>query len=158
VTKNYALSVEHVTALLSPEAVITACGVDARERGRAFRIRTCPACGEKPSRQGAAIYRKKNAWRWTHHGHPCGGSLLDLVAAAEGLDYKRDFKRLLERGAQIAGITPSDPDLERRIRERIASDLARHEAEERERAASLEAFTRGDARAVGISRSAFARR
>jgi len=139
-TKGYALSVEHVVALLGPEAVIAACGVDARQRGRAYRLRTCPACGDKPSRQGAAIYRKKDAWRWTHHGHPCGGSLLDLVAAAEGLDFKRDFKRLLERGAQIAGITPSDPDLERRIREQIAADRARQEVEDRARATALAAM------------------
>lgn len=139
-TKSYALSVEHVIALLGPEAVITACGIDARQRGRVYRLRTCPGCGAKPARDGAAIYRKKQKWKWTHHGHPCGGSLLDIVAAAEGLDFKRDFKRLLERGAQIAGITPSDPDLERRIREQIAADQARQQAEDRERTAALEAM------------------
>ena len=139
---TYRLTVENVIALLRPEAVVASCGVDARERGRAWRLRTCPGCGARPQRQGAAIYRRRrdDAWRWTHHGHECGGDLLDLVAAREGLDRRTQLPQLLERGAQIAGITPSDPDLERRIAAQIAADRERRAREDAERLAAVEAM------------------
>ncbi len=136
------VKVEDVLALLTPTMVVTACGVDARERGRVWRFRTCPACGQKPKRQGAAIYRRRrdNTWRWTHHGHACGGDLLDLIAAAESIDRRHGFVKLLERAAQVAGMTPTDPNLERRIAERVAADRAQRERDDREEAAALAAM------------------
>lgn len=136
----YRIAIDDVLALLHPEIVIAACGVDARERGRAWRLRTCPFCGAKPSRQGAAIYRRQrdDSWRATHHGHAgCAGDLLDMIAACERIDRKRELPRLLERAAQIAGMTPNDPDLEYKIAERVIADRQRRAKEDAERAAAL---------------------
>lgn len=137
------IQVDDLRALLTPELVISACGLDARQRGRAWRLRTCPFCGDKPSRQGCALYRRKRdgQWRATHHGHAgCAGDLLDVLAAREGIDRRRDLPKLVEVAAKIVGIAPRDPDLERRIAERVATDRARREQEERERAAALAAM------------------
>lgn len=137
------ISVDDLRALFRPEAVIAACGLDAIQRGRAWRLRTCPFCGVKPSRKGCAIYRRKRdgQWRCTHHGHEgCAGDLLDVLAVREGIDRRRDFARLVEVAAQIVGIAPQDPDLERRIAERVAADRAQREQEERERAEALTAM------------------
>lgn len=134
------IAVEHVDALLDPESVIAACGIDARHRGHAWRLRTCPGCGARPARAGAAIYQRDERWRWTHHGHDCGGSLLDLVAAAERIDRRREFTRLLERGAQIAGIVETGGDLTQRVAAQVAANRARSEQESRERVAAIEAM------------------
>jgi len=147
---THCIALEHVLALLRPSDVIAACGIDARERGRAWRLRTCPGCGAKltgrgmqPSQWGGAIYcrRRDGSWRWTHHGHQgCAGDLLDLVAVTERLDRRRDLPKLLEVAGKIAGITPSDPNLERKIAEQRAIDRARRECEEAERAAAIAAM------------------
>lgn len=134
------IAVDTVTALLTPDMVIPACGLDARQRGRAYRVRTCPFCGDKPSRQGAAFYRRKRdgAWRYTHHGHEgCAGDLLDVIAAAEHIDRRRELPKLLEVAGGIVGITANDPDLDRRVAERVAADRIEREREEQERAAAL---------------------
>ena len=138
----YRLNVEHVLALLTPEAVIAACGLDVKQRGRSWRFKTCTGCGAKMTRSHAAIYRRgrDGASVWTHHGHACGGDMLDLVAAAHNIDRKRELPKLLEIAAAIAGITPSSPDIERRIAQRIAEDRARHQRELLERASAQAAM------------------
>jgi hypothetical protein len=133
-------TVDDVNSLLRPGDVIAACGLDARERGRAFRFRTCPLCGAHPKRGGAAIYRRRSdqAWRYTHHGHAsCAGSLLDLIAVSERIDRKTEFPRLVARAATIAGIDASDPELEQKIAKRAANEAAEREREERARTAAL---------------------
>ena len=142
-TNTYRLSIEHVLALLTPENVIAACALDVKQRGRAWRFKTCPGCGAKMKRNHAAIYRRgrDGASVWTHHGHPCGGDMLDLIAAAHDIDRKRELPKLLELAAGIAGIMPSSPDIERRIAERIATDRARHERDLIERATAQAAMS-----------------
>ena len=75
--------------------------------------------------------------RWVHHSgssaadSPCRGDALDLVAAFEGLDRNRDFARLVERAAAIAGIgdhmssAELDEIRQRREREQAAFERAR---------------------------------
>ena len=142
-TTAYRLSVEHVVALLTPENVIASYVLDVRPRGKSWRFRTCPDCGAKMKRNHAAIYRRRRdgVAVWTHHGHPCGGDMLDLVAVVNNIDRKRDLPRLLEIGAAIAGISVASPDIERRIAERIAADRARHERELIDRAAAQAAMS-----------------
>lgn len=136
------IDIDDLRAVLQPEHVIAACGLDARKRGRAWRLRKCPSCGARPARDGAAIYRRKSdlRWSWTHHGHDCGGDLLDLLAGAEGIDRKRELPKLIDLAAKLAGIAPQDPDLDRRIREHIAADRARVEQEARERDCAIAAM------------------
>lgn len=138
----YRLSLESIQALLRPQDVITACGIDARQYRRAYRLRTCSGCNVKPARGGAAIYqrRRDGSWRWTHHGHECGGDMIDLVAAAERIDRKTEFPKLLARCAQIAGIVASDPNLEKRIADRIAADRAERAREAIARDAAITAM------------------
>ncbi len=134
-TATYRISVDHVTALLTPENVIASCALDVRQRGKAWRFRTCPDCGAKMKRNHAAIYRRRRdgVAVWTHHGHSCGGDMLDLVAVAHHIDRKRDLPKLLDVAAAIAGISAASPEVERRIAERIAADRARYEREMLER-------------------------
>lgn len=137
------IALDDVLALLSPETVIAACALDARQRGKAWRLRVCTFCGERATRGGAAIYRRKRdqVWRVTHHGHTgCAGDLLDVVAAASGIDRRREFRRLVEHTASLVGISATDPDLERRIREHAERERHRRELEERARTAALDAM------------------
>ena len=137
------IDIADVLALLTPEIVIAASGLDAKQRGRAWRLRTCPFCGAKPSRAGCAIYRRKRdgAWRATHHGHAgCAGDLLDVLAARWNIDRRRELPSLIEQAAKVVGIEAADPTLERRIAEHAARQRAEREREERERAAALAAM------------------
>lgn len=100
-----------------------------------IRLTRCPRCGATTKREAVAIDR--TTVRWVHHSgssaadSPCRGDALDLVAAFEGLDRNRDFARLVERAAAIAGIgdhmssAELDEIRQRREREQAAFERAR---------------------------------
>jgi hypothetical protein len=97
--------------------------------GRNLTLRECPACKRRQRRAAVKIHRDTGLW--IHHsgsGAACKGDALDLLAAFAGLDRVRDFPRVLELGASIAGITAdTDPGERARIR-------AEHQARREERA------------------------
>jgi hypothetical protein len=88
---------------LRPEAVLSHFGIKARRSGDEFRIRRCPQCGERSTE---SVCVDALTGLWCCHPHDCRGDIFALVAGFAGLDCKRDFCDVLERGERIAGITP----------------------------------------------------
>ncbi len=114
---------------------------------RRFRMNECPKCGQSSSSNAIEINPAKNTWGHFGHGKQeggdCYGDALDLVAACESLDTKRDFARVLEIAAEIAGvdarIVSDDERAARRAeRDRVAAERAA-EAERQEAAMLREA-------------------
>jgi hypothetical protein len=92
----------------------------------------------------------RDTGRWIHHSGPggaavCKGDALDLVAAFEGLDTRRDFPRVLAVAARITGVGPDiDPAELARIQ---TQHRAAREARERRAA---EERTRGEAKVPAL--------
>jgi hypothetical protein len=125
------VDVADVRAALRVTDVLDRFSVEYRDRPE-IRLAVCPACRQQQRRASVVVDRESG--RWIHHsgataeGAPCKGDILALVAALAGLDVRRDFPRVLELAAEIAGVTPdSDP-----------AELARIRAEHRARTAARE--------------------
>jgi hypothetical protein len=136
------IEVEAVKAALRVTAILDWYGVRYHE-APTIRLKVCPRCGATSRRDAIAIDRAIG--RWVHHSgpsaadSPCRGDALELVAAFEGLDRDRDFGRLLQRAAMIAGITEGMSSAEL---DEIRQCRARQQATfERERAARRVAAT-----------------
>lgn len=131
---------DQVRVELGVERVLDAYGLRGTMRNGWYRLSVCPRCGERSSREAIAI--EASSGRWLHHGRErsaggeCSGDLFDLVAACESLDTRKDFARVLARAAQLAGHSTNDPDLDRRVQERLEQ---RRIAEEREARAKQQA-------------------
>ena len=88
----------------------------------------------------------RESGRWIHHGGvapdggPCRGDIFALVATLAGIDARRDFPRVIDLAAEIAGVSPSaDPgELARRRAEYRARTEARERQAAEERAAAEE--------------------
>lgn len=100
-------------------AVIQRYSLRAKLRGSQYRLRECPRCKASSHREAIAIDARNGSW--LHHGYEraaggeCSGDVLDLIAACEGLDCRRDFRRIVEIASEIAGIVgESDSDREAR--------------------------------------------
>lgn len=136
------IDAEAVKAGLRATAILDAYGVRYHD-APTIRLSVCPRCGAKSKREAIAIDRATG--QWVHHSgssaadSPCRGDALELVAAFEQLDRNRDFRRLIERAAPIAGIAAgmSSAELDE-IRRRHEREQA---AFERERAARRAAAT-----------------
>jgi hypothetical protein len=135
------LDAAQVRDALSPAPVVLdRFGAEYRDRPQ-IRLQTCPACNQHHERPAVVIDRE--TVEWCHHGHACRGDALSLVAAFAGLDIRRDFERVLELAADIAGL-------------RATSDTAELLARATERRAAREAYEREHAakRAVAQARAA----
>jgi hypothetical protein len=132
-TRTRRITTDQIRLELGIERVMDQYGLKGVKRGGWYRLKQCPKCLEKSSSEAIAI--QATSGRWLHHGRErnaggeCSGDLFSLVAACEGLDARKDFRTVLDRCAQVAGISAevSDPESERRIQER----LRQREAEER---------------------------
>ncbi len=125
------IDVEAVKAGLRTTAILDAYGVRYHDEPT-IRLTVCPRCGEASKREAVAIDRATG--KWVHHSgpsaadSPCRGDALELVAAFAGLDRDRDFRRLLEIAAPIAGITESTSTAELdAIKSRAAQEQAAYE-------------------------------
>lgn len=134
------LDADQVRVELGVERVLDHYGLRGVKRNGWYRLRECPRCHEKSSREAIAI--EASSGRWLHHGHErsaggvCSGDLFGLVAACEGLDASRDFPRVLARAAEVAGIsdaTGGDPEAEARIAARLRALQAEEAADRRRR-------------------------
>lgn len=127
---------EQILAELRPAAVPEHYGIKFKICGDELRTRHCPACGQR-STDAVAINVDSGLWCC----HVCGarGDVFALVAGYAGLDARRDFVKVKELAAQIAGISSaaSDPDLVRRLAERRRQEELRRVQEQAERAAAV---------------------
>jgi hypothetical protein len=134
------IAASDIRAELSAAIVIREYGLRAIRRGSQYRLKQCPRCGEKSPREAIAIDARTGSW--LHFGYErasggtCSGDVLDLIAACEGLDCRRDFRRIAERAASIAGIVDLN-DAERAIR-RAEAERRAAQADEEERLSYVE--------------------
>lgn len=125
------LDAAEVRASLQVEQVIHAYGLKAKRRGSQYRLSECPRCRHRSSSEAIAIDATSGSW--LHHGAErpageCSGDILDLVAACEGIDTRRDFRRVIARAAEMAGLSDTLSELEREQRLQAARDRARRDA------------------------------
>lgn len=146
------LDADHVRLELGVERILDAFGLIGTKRNGWYRLRNCPRCGEKSSREAIAI--EASSGRWLHHGHErsaggvCSGDLFDLVAACEGLDTRKAFGRIVARCAELAGMGGgvADPELEERTRRRLEERQAEEQRDAvRRQAAAVAAAEYWDA-------------
>jgi hypothetical protein len=123
------IAVGDVRAALTATAVLDRFDVEYRDRPQ-IRIATCPACGQRQRRASFLVDRESGGW--FHHGgvapdgRPCRGDILGLLAALASLDVRADFPRVLELGAEIAGLSPDTGSAEReRMREQARARRGR---------------------------------
>jgi hypothetical protein len=129
-----------VLAALRAQDVIDRYQLRGRTTGDEFRTGLCPTCGPRTRADAVAINLVTG--KWSDHAHGCAGDLLDLVAGLAALDTRRDFERVLELAADIAGVGPgADPaDVERhRQRMRLAQELQAADKAKRQAAAKVRA-------------------
>ncbi len=122
------INIEDVKAALAADigAVLSWYHVDYTDSPE-IRLAECPRCRARVKREGFALNR--DSGKWVHHNgpvgaeSPCRGDALELVAAFEQLDRKRDCRTLVERAAAIVGISDSTDrtELDARLR-RIARE------------------------------------
>jgi phage/plasmid primase-like uncharacterized protein len=116
-------------------ATLDSLGIARRESGSEARTRSCPVCGER-SERSVSIDLATGLWQCFPHG--CRGDVFALIAGYEQLDIAADYRRVLERAAQIAGIA-GDVTPER---EAELAAKRRSAAELRERAEAARAKAR----------------
>ena len=118
------MDAKQIAGELRGSVVLDHYGVKFTTRGDELRTRQCGACGQR-SRDAVSINVATGKWCC----HRCGekGDLLRLVALFSGLDVAREFPRVVELAAQIAGIDASapDPEIERGRAERRKADEER---------------------------------
>lgn len=108
--------------------IIERYGLRAKRRGSQYRLNECPRCRSTSDREAIAIDVRTG--QWLHHGHEraaggtCSGDVLDLLAACEGLDCARDFRRVVAIAAEMTGTTS---DVERELRATQAAERARRQ-------------------------------
>jgi hypothetical protein len=100
-------------------------------RGGKGLIGRCPACSQNRMAAGGT---KFECWKdgWTCAGCNQGGDVIALVALAEKLDPKRDFRQvigLLNGGAALLDRPPAPIDPEEKARAEAARDEARRQSE-----------------------------
>jgi hypothetical protein len=130
------IDADQVRAALSPPAALDHFGVRYQRRGDELRTKHCPTCGPR-SREAVAI--NVATGMWADHAHGCRGDLFALVAGYAGVDAARDFRRVLELAASIAGLSSAevDPEMARRIEERNRVEAARRARDHAERQAAI---------------------
>lgn len=125
-----ALNVDTIKTQLSGETVLEKYNPkqlrNGRRQGLCYRLAACPLCGVESPRGAVVVYRKRDEWKWRHHGMDCGGSMIDLVAAFEG---ERDIGKAIALAAAMAGVDPMNEPTEV---EREAKRIARQVEIERE--------------------------
>lgn len=110
-----------VLAALRPEDVIATYNIQGRRQGDELRTGVCPSCGPRTRKDAVSINLVSGRWLCLPHG--CAGALLELIAGVNQLDVRRDFPRVLEMAAGIAGVTPdADPAEAKRVLERRAAE------------------------------------
>ena len=99
---------------LRAAAVLERFGIDSRRSGAELRTALCPTCGARS--RPDTVCSNTSTGMWCCKAHQCKGDVFALVAGYSGLDIKREFGRVLEVAAEIAGVTAQhDHELEQRL-------------------------------------------
>lgn len=91
-----------VLSSLTAERVLDHFGVEHRRAGGELRFQICPECGPRTRDDSVSVNRESGRWRCL--AHECRGDLLTMVAGYAGVDIDRDFQRVVEVAADIAGV------------------------------------------------------
>lgn len=118
------IAASEIRDALSVDSVIARYGLAGRKHGNEYRLKACPRCRGSARRQSVAVNARTG--QWFHHGTGCSGDVLDLVAACEGLDCKREFRKVIDIAAEIAGFGAMS-ETEREERVRVAKERAARE-------------------------------
>lgn len=135
------LDADEVRASLQASSVLQHYGWKFRKSGSELESTSCPNRGDH-SRRALLVNARTGRWQC----FPCGtsGDLFSFIAAVERMSLPSEFRKVLDKAAEIAGIGPSDlTDDERRQR---AADWARKR--EQDEADERRAIEERDARAV----------
>jgi len=133
------LDIDEVRQRLTAELVLDHYQFATKRDGHDERSSTaCPRCSDH-SRRAFVINLQTGQWQCFPCGY--GGDPLRLVAEFERLSDRTDFRAVLAKAAEIAGVTASDLPDEERQRRRAArkAERAQLEAAERQRRAELAA-------------------
>jgi hypothetical protein len=97
-------AIHRAASALGPEGFAERLGLEiGRQRLREGVLVCCPVHAER--RPSCSLAERDGRIVW--HCHACheGGDAITLVAALEGLDHRRKFRRVAERAAEILGVT-----------------------------------------------------
>lgn len=115
-------AIHRAAAALGPEGFADRLGLEVgRQRLRDGLLVCCPWHAER--RPSCGITERDG--RIVAYCHSCheGGDAITLVAALEGLDHRREFRRVAERAAEILGVALEE-ELPRPARRRRRVDPA----------------------------------
>lgn len=98
------LDVDEVRSALSARVVLEFYGWKAKRCGSELESTACPTRGDH-SRRAFVINATTGRWQC----FPCGtsGDLFDFIAAVDRLSMPADFRQVLTKAAEIAGVGPS---------------------------------------------------
>jgi len=92
-----------VVQALTAERVLDYFGIGHRRSGGELRFQLCPECGWRSRWDAVSVSIASG--RWKCHAHDCAGDLLAMVAGYAGIDAAREFPRVVEVAAEIAGVS-----------------------------------------------------
>jgi hypothetical protein len=89
--------------LTSPQRVAKALGLKVQQDGGSYVLVLCPVHAEKNA--SCSLYKRQGQLKAKCRGCQWRGDVLDLIAAAEGLDGRSGFREVLARACELAGMS-----------------------------------------------------
>lgn len=105
--RDYAADVR--ARLTKPGAVARALGLKLDHDAGSYALVLCPVHGEKNA--SCSVYRKGEKLKAKCWGCGWTGDLFGLIAAVEGLDCETQFREVLARGCELAGMSAEADEL-----------------------------------------------
>lgn len=138
------IDTDEVRSALVPRAVLEHYGWKFKKSGDELESTACPARGDHSRR---ALLVNATTGRWQCFPCSTSGDLFDFIAALEAKNVATEFRAVVEKAAEIAGVGPSHLSADER-RQR-ATEYARRRSQEEADEARLKAAR--DAAAVPIA-------
>lgn len=138
------IDADEVRSVLQPRSVLEYYGWKYKRSGDELESTSCPDRGDH-SRRALLLNSKTGRWQC----FPCGtsGDLFAFIGAVERLSMPGDFRRALEKAAEIAGVGPSELTDDERKQRALAWARKREEDE----AADRRARAARDAAAIPVA-------
>jgi hypothetical protein len=124
------IDLDEVRAALTTRAVLDFYGWKARRSGSELESASCPTRGDHSRR---AFVINANTGRWQCFPCATSGDLFDFIAQLDGLTLPADFRKALEKAAEIAGVGPSTLSDDERKQRAMAWAQKRESDENEER-------------------------